>query len=59
MIVIGPITKAERLEVMLWAAGSGPETRAVQRFIERQQVTFAVALITRSKFGALEVCRWN
>lgn len=47
MIIIGPDSRAERLEVMLWTAGTGRQTPAVQRYVMRYQLTFAAALILR------------
>jgi hypothetical protein len=49
MIVIGPVTRRERLEVMQWQAGTACQTPAVRRFLLVYRFTFALALITREK----------
>lgn len=48
MVIHGPDSRNERLEVMLWQAGAGRQTSAVRRFIVRWRLTLAAALITQA-----------
>lgn len=48
MPVLFEQTRQEKLEVMLWIGGQGPETPAVRKAIVRMYLTFGIALITRS-----------
>jgi hypothetical protein len=59
MIIIGPDSRQERLEVMLWTAGTGLQTSAVCRFIVRYRLTFAAAIITREYVWLDDVVRRN
>lgn len=52
MVILDFGTKQERLEVMVWAAGNGPQTAAVRRFILRKRMTVGIALITRGDWSA-------
>ncbi len=48
MIILGPDTHDEQLEIILWTIGSGPQTPAVRRFIVRRLMTREAAYVTRN-----------
>ncbi len=59
MILLGPDTKQERLEAMLWGAGTGPKTSAVEKFILRFSLTLTAVILTREHVWLEDVVRRN
>ena len=59
MTILFDETREEKLQVMLWLCGQGPETRAVKRKIQVTGITFGAALITRHTLGRHELISRN
>ena len=59
MIILGPDSRQERLEVMLWVAGTGTQTRAVRRYALRYRLTLAAAILTREFVWMDDVVKRN